>query len=317
MSSEWVPLGGAGLIGAALFVVGLIVLWPRGPRVVPTSISLGFETGGPPPSRLRRATTGMTRVATGVAERSGRAEPLRARLEAAGLTLEPGEWIVLELACVVSAGSLAMLLLGPIGAVIVGVCTAVGFRVTLTLKTARRRAKFAEQLGDTLLLISSSLRAGYGLLQALDSVAREADAPTSEEFARLIVETRLGRTASEALLAAADRVGNEDFDWVVEAITINREVGGELTGVLDRVGETIRERDRLRRQVRSLSAEGRLSAVFLIALPIVLFLYMQLTNPDYVGLMMRSTVGWLMFGTGIGLLVVGALWMRKLVQVEF
>src|SRR5438552_9676179 len=128
---------------------------------------------------------------------------------------------------------------------------------------------------------------------------------------------RGGRTLPDALAAVAGRVTSQDFDWVVEAITINREIGGDLTELLDRAATTIRERDQVRRQIKSLSAEGRLSAIVLIAIPILLFLYMHIANPSYVGELTASPVGWLLLGVAVSLMTMGGLWLRKLVQVVF
>ena len=115
--------------------------------------------------------------------------------------------------------------------------------------------------------MASSLRAGHSLLRAMDAVSQEADAPTSEEFARLVNETRVGRDLAEALDEIAERTASEDFAWVAQAIAIHREVGGNLAEVLDAVGHTIRERNAIRRQVKALSAEGKLSAIVLMSLP--------------------------------------------------
>ncbi len=317
MTVAWEPTVGIALVAGALFLGAALLWWPHDRHALDDRISLRVSLDGPRPSRARELAAWTSRMATRALERRGRAERLKTLLERAGIVLEPGEWIVLVSAGAATATAFGLLVFGLVGGCLLGALTAGGFRVARTWKTSQRQARFADQLGDTLLLLSSSLRAGYGLLQALDSVAREADSPTSEEFGRLIVETRIGRTVPEALQTVAERIHNEDFDWIVEAITINREVGGELTEVLDRVGETIRERDRLRRQIKTLSAEGRLSAVFLVALPILLFLYLELSHPDYAGELTGSPVGWLLLGIGMSLLAIGGLWMRKLVRVVF
>jgi tight adherence protein B len=192
-----------------------------------------------------------------------------------------------------------------------------GFRFSVSILAERRRSKFGGQLSDTLQLLSGSLRAGYGMLQALDAVAREADSPTAEEFGRVVIETRLGRNVSESLHSLARRMGNEDFEWVVQAIDIHREVGGDLTEVLDTVAATIRDRDRLRRQIRALSAEGRLSAAILFGLPFAMFLVINFMNPEYMAEMTGSTIGRIMLGFGALLLLGGGFWLKKIVKLEF
>ncbi len=138
------------------------------------------------------------------------------------------------------------------------------------------------QLGDTLQLMAGSLTAGYGLGQTLDSVARETESPTSEEFARVVMETRLGRSLEDALDAMSYRIDAPDFDWVVDAIKIQSSVGGNLSEIIEQVGETIRARTRIKRQVDALTAEGKISALVLFVLPLGLVGFIFSSNPDYI-----------------------------------
>ena len=186
----------------------------------------------------------------------------------------------------------------------------------MSARADRRRARFTEQLSDTLQLLSGTLRAGYGLMQAVDAVAKEGESPTGEEFRRVVVETRLGRDLTECLQALADRMGGEDIAWVVQAVDINREVGGDLAEVLDTVAATIRERAQIRRQVKALSAEGRLSAYVLVALPVFLIGVMSLTNRSYVGELTHGT-GLVLATGGAALLAVGAAWLRRLCRLVY
>jgi tight adherence protein B len=209
------------------------------------------------------------------------------------------------------------LLLGPFGFIIGLVLPPALALPVLTALQDQRRRKFSDQLGDTLVLLSSSLRAGYGLVQAVDAVARETDAPMSVEFGRVVVETRLGRDLNEALDAVAQRVGSEDFEWVVEAMEIHREVGGDLAEVLDHVAETIRARTRIVRQVRALAAEGKISAIVLFALPIAVGILIASSNPDYTDRLFNTTAGKIMLAVAAALMVAGGLWLRRLVRPEF
>src|SRR5262249_44914912 len=147
-------------------------------------------------------------------------------------------------------------------------------------------------------LMAGTLRTGYAILPTLDMVSREAPSPSAEEFRRVVAESRLGRDLNTSLAAMGERGGGDDFTWGAPAIEINREVGGDLAEVLDNVASTIRERARVRRQVRTVSAEGRLSAVVLVALPIVLGLVLAILNPDY--------VAELTHGAGLVMLLIGA-----------
>ena len=177
------------------------------------------------------------------------------------------DFVLLVMAAALVAAAAGLLLVGPLLGLVLAVVVPLLVRLSLGLMAGRRRAAFADQLDDSLQLIASSLRAGHSLLQALASVAREAEEPTSVEFARVINETRVGRQVGLALDETAARMQSEDFTWATQAIAINREVGGNLAEVLDGVGNTIRERNQIRRQVKALSAEGKLSAYVLMALP--------------------------------------------------
>jgi tight adherence protein B len=158
------------------------------------------------------------------------------------------------------------------------VCLAVRSYVGHT--KAKRQAAFADQLPEVLQLVTTSLRSGYGITQAIESVAEEAEEPARGEFAHVLVEARLGRDLSDALRALAQRMESKDLDWVVAAIDINRETGGNLSEILHTVSTTIRERQGMARHVRTLTAEGRMSARVLTALPLLMVLFQWRANPD-------------------------------------
>jgi tight adherence protein B len=256
-------------------------------------------------------------IGANLASRGGQTVSIDARLDAAGLSMRAGELVALVAAVSLGLGMFGFLAFGVAGLVGGVVLPPVLTPSVLTALRNRRRAQFADQLGDTLVLMSSSLRAGYGLLQAIDAVAREADPPMSAEFGRVVTETRLGRDLNDALNGVAERVGSDDFEWVVEAMEIHREVGGDLTEVLDHVGETIRARTRIARQVRALSAEGKISAIVLGALPFALLIMVSISSPEYIDDLFDTTAGNVMLGVAGVLLVVGGLWLRKIVRPEF
>jgi tight adherence protein B len=182
---------------------------------------------------------------------------------------------------------------------------------------SRRREAFSSQLGDTLQLLASSLRAGYSVMQGVDVVAREAPSPTREEFQRLVVENRLGRDLHSTLEAMAKRVGSEDFRWVVQAMEIHREVGGNLADVLDAVAGTIRERNQIRGQIKALSAEGRISAWILLALPLVLAAAIHVIHPGYLPMFGESPMGMVLLVASGVFMVIGAFWLRRIVRLVF
>jgi tight adherence protein B len=154
-------------------------------------------------------------------------------------------------------------------------------------------------------------------MRALDAVSQEADSPTAEEFARVVNETRVGRDLTDALDELAARMASDDFSWISQAIAIHREVGGNLAEVLDAVGGTIRERNALRRQVKALAAEGKLSAVVLMCLPFGVGGFLLLVSPGYITRFTTSVLGWSMLVAAGVLLVLGGLWLRKTVRIRF
>jgi tight adherence protein B len=192
-----------------------------------------------------------------------------------------------------------------------------GARLLVKFKVGRRQAQFADQLDDSLQLMASSLRAGHSLLRAVDAVSQDAESPTAEEFARIVNETRVGRDLSDSLDEVAERMGSDDFTWVAQAIAIHREVGGNLAEVLDAVGHTIRERNAIRRQVKALSAEGKLSAIVLGALPVGIVGFLSLTNPGYVHKFFESAMGIGMLAAAVVLMLIGMFWLKKTVAIKF
>lgn len=251
----------------------------------------------------------------GLLDRWGSRRKLTDALDAAGISLRPGEFVVVAVALGLIATFLLSLLMGPVGFLVGVLLTPLGARLFITSSTDKRRMAFNEQLPDMLQLLVSSLKAGYGLLQSLDSVSSQSPQPTNTEFQRVLFEVRIGRDLKDALEAMAHRMGSRDFEFVVSAIQINREIGGHLAGVLNNVAETIRERQRLQRQIRVLTAEGRLSVGVLTALPLLLAVLLSLINRDYFEPMAGGS-GTVMILIAIGLSIVGYAWMRRIVKAQ-
>jgi tight adherence protein B len=262
----------------------------------------------------------MTQQAVAVAEnvlhsRRGFEATLSTRLDAAGISMRPAEWLLFHVGVIVLSGLVGLLFGG--GGMFFGlVAGAVGPWVYLSLAKARRVAKFKGQLADTLQLMAGSLSAGLSLAQSVDTVVHEGADPMAGEFRRALVETRLGVEIEEALAGVADRMKSVDFEWVVMAIRIQREVGGNLSELLGTVAETIREREYLQRQVKTLSAEGRLSVWILGALPPVFLAYLVVANPSYVMPLLTTPPGWIILVVMAVLESVGVFWMTRLIKIE-
>lgn len=241
----------------------------------------------------------------------------RDKLERAGLKTQPADFLLMMGAGAFVGAILGYLLGGLFFAVLLLIAVPVGMLGYLSLLTSRRRAKFDEQLPDTLQMLTGSMRAGHSLLRAIDASARETDAPMSEELTRIVNETRIGRDLGDSMLDVSDRTSSEDFSWISQAIEIHREVGGDLAEVLDHVGETIRDRNQIRRQVKALSAEGKMSAGVLMALPIVLFFALILINASYAKTFTSTAPGFMMLGAAGVMLAAGGFWLSRLIKPKY
>lgn len=241
----------------------------------------------------------------------------RDTLEDAGLRLSQADFFVLVAAGALVGALAGLLVAGPLLAVLLVLLAPLVGHLVIGFLTGKRRAKFDEQLGDTLQLLAGGLRAGHSILRAIDAAATESQSPTSEEMRRVVTETSLGRDLLASLTDTAERMRNEDFVWIAQAIQINREVGGNLAEVLDQVNETIRERSEIKGHIKSLAAEGKFSAYILMAMPIGIVVMLMLVNPGYMNVMFTHPLGWTMIVASIVLMTIGGLWMRKIIDLKF
>ncbi|RWR25070.1 type II secretion system protein F [Agrococcus lahaulensis] len=265
------------------------------------------------------ALAGAAEAATSVFGRlmHRRSGALATQLDLAGIRMRPQDFgFLVSVASVVLAAVVLVIGGGLLSAPAAAIAPLVAALV-LRFKIAARRKQFGGQLDGTLQLVSSSLRAGHSMMQALASVAKESEEPTASELARVVNETRVGRPVVPALEEAAERMDSDDFRWAAQAIAINREVGGSLAEVLDGVAGTIRERGQIRRHVAALSAEGRLSAVILILLPFLVGGFLFMTNPGYLAPFVEHPLGMVLIVVSVIMLVVGGIWLRKVVEIEF
>ena len=249
---------------------------------------------------------------------SGVEQGLAKRLDLADVKRKPAEWASLVLCGSVALG-VTLMLMGVNELLSVPIGLLVGWlaqHVFLNIRIGRRRAAFGEQLPDVLQLIVGSLRSGFSLAQAIDAVVRDGTQPAASEFSRALAETRIGVDLEDGLTHVADRMHCEDLRWVVMATRIQREVGGNLAEVLTNTVDTMRERAQTRRHVRALSAEGRLSGYIIVSLPIALGAWLTLSKPQYMSPLFTTPIGVMMVAACVGLIIVGAFWIRVLIKVE-
>ena len=264
-------------------------------------------------SALIRRAVDMT---SKIARERGVLDILEKKLEQADLPLRAAEALLFTIVAGVIIVIAATLLQGFLGFVFSAILVALLPIGLVNIMASRRRRKFMGQLPDMLQLLAGSLRAGYSLLQGVDAVALEVDDPMGQELRRVLAEARLGRPLEDALDDAAERMNSADFGWAVMAVGIQREVGGNLAELLDTVAETMIQRERLRREVRSLTAEGRVSAFILGLLPVGLGLMMFAVNRSYIEKLFNTGIGQAMLGGSAVLALAGFIWMKKIVEIE-
>ena len=252
-----------------------------------------------------------------VAESQGYLSRAEAALERANLPLRAGEALFFYAAVVllVTIGAIALFQNLLIGLILGGLAAMIPVAV-VNFKATQRKKKFLSQLPDTLTLLSGTLRAGYSLMQGVEAVSQEVEEPMGYELRRVVTESRLGRPLEEALDGAAERMDSPDFAWAVMAIRIQREVGGNLSELLMTVADTMGQRERLRRDVASLTAEGRVSAIVLGLLPPGLGAVMFVINPDYTKTLFSDTLGIIMIIVAVISMLIGFFWMKKIIDIE-
>jgi tight adherence protein B len=323
---RYLAYGGV-LLAAMLFAFGLGLVFVRddaGLNAALMPYSEGFvagddedgEDGGQAMAQtalLRRA----VEATESFAERQGFLTRVERTLEKADIPLRAGEAMFFYLAAVLLIAVATLALLGnPLGALISTGLLALLVPAIVNFRAARKKKHFEALLPDTLQLLSSTLRAGYSMMQGVEAVSQEASEPMGKELRRVVTEARLGRPLEESLDGIAERMESGDFAWAVMAIRIQREVGGNLSELLLTVAETMTERERLRRDINSLTAEGRMSAYVLGLLPIGLGGALFVINPDYMGKLFDVQVGQVMLGAAVLMMGIGFAWMFKIIKID-
>ena len=318
-------------IAAAVLAAGTVMsltVWAAGRRVTDADrvaarlsqygrpaevVAPRVRTGNP----IRDLIETVSRVIAPLMARSSHTGKLADDLQKADLKLKSSEWVVAVAGVGIGTGLLLtlrfgtpiMLLVGPVAA---WLCSG----VFLKFRQGRRTRAFNNQLGDTITLLSNALKAGHSFAQALSSVSRNASAPISEEFSRATREIALGIPVDDALNHMVQRNKSEDFDLLVTAVQIQRVVGGNLAEILDTIAYTIRERVRIQGEIRTLTAQARVSGIIITLLPFGLAGVLELISPSYFGPMLTETIGHVFLGIGIFAIAVGAAAIQKIVKIE-
>ena len=252
-----------------------------------------------------------------ITPRRGRAEEIQKNLVKAQVMMRAEEYIGLTLLIGIGSYALIFLLTNSIlFGVIAGAIGLVLPGMVVNSKKHKRSQAMTDQLPEALNIISSGLRAGFSFPQALSVVVREIEGPLTVEFSRLLKENRLGKPMDNALDDLVERIENDDLELLVTALLIQRQVGGNLAEVLDGISHTIRERVRIKGEIRSLTAEGRMSAIILILLPIGVALAITVLNTEYIMILVQEPVGIAMIVGAVIMMIIGSLFIRKIVDID-
>jgi tight adherence protein B len=317
-----------GLLAAGLLAYGLILIFVRDRSMLQSALQPYTEEGvgaeddldeysGAPTfadSAFMQRAVGFT---ARLAEERGLLVRVERMMEQADLPLRAAEAIFFYIAGValltVVGAVVTRSIFATVAILVIGVLLPIG---ALQFLAGQRRRKFTAQLPDMLQLMAGSMRAGYSLMQGVEAVAQEVEDPMGRELRRVLAEARLGRVLEDSLDEVAERMGSPDFAWAVMAVRIQREVGGNLAELLSTVAETMIARERLRREVKALTAEGRISAIVLALLPIGLGVVMYSINREYMNVLFHDGFGQVLL-VGAGLLaLVGFYWMKKTIEID-
>ena len=235
----------------------------------------------------------------------------------ADLKLRYSEYIGLYIIMVIAPGLLAFIFTKQI--IFVMLASAIGAFVPRTfvkIRQVTRIKNIDNQLVDALVLISNSLKAGFSFLQGLELVAEEAPKPISDEFARVLKETNLGMNLEDALDGITERVPSEDFDLVITAVKIQRQIGGNLSEILEKIVHTIRERIRIKGEISTLTAQGKLQGIILTLLPPAIGIGIYGMAPDFMSPLITTTLGKMMLGVAFILQMIGGFFIKKIVEIK-
>ncbi len=306
-----------------LVVLGLVLFLMRIPRETVLARRLDrYTTGERAPIEVRQKSLSLRNLLVLRGERSfgGSAyfKHVSRLLERADMPMRAAEFVAIQ------AGLMFVLLLvgfilgvGLILPLVLGVIGGVLPEFIVRRKANARRKRFEDQLGDTLTAVASSLRAGQSFQQAMSTISLDGPEPIAKEFQRVETEVRLGRPADEALQSMADRLGSRNFEFVVLAVNIQRQVGGSLSEILDMVADTVRGRVQFARKVRALTAMGRASAYVLVGMPFALALMIFFVDPGYLRPLWATSTGHLMVIIGLISMAFGGLVTRKIVNFKY
>ena len=243
-------------------------------------------------------------------------EKVRETILSAGIMLRVEEFVMIWISLTLVPGLLYYIVFGNIfGSFVIVAISAAIPPFYINRARGKRLAAFGTQLGDALLLISNGLRAGFSFEQVLETVAEEMPMPISQEFARVSRELKMGMTMEYSLMSLTERMENTDMRLLTSAVLIQRQVGGNLAEILDTISGTIQERIKIKKNIKTITAQGKISGIVIGAIPIVLFVLLSIINAEYMSMFYESLIGKILMGIAIVMEVLGFLVIRKMVTI--
>lgn len=245
------------------------------------------------------------------------AQGLDFKMQKAGIPLLGTEFLILlALSAFVSTAIVAIVTKKLFAGILVAIVVVAAEWVYILLKISRREAAFTNQLGDCLMMVANAMRAGFSFLQAMDLVAKEMEPPISEEFKHVMRDIGLGASVERALDDMDKRVSSPDFSLVVTAVLIQQQVGGDLAHILDTISDTIQDRIRMRREIRTLTSQGRISGYVLGVLPFALGAFISVTNPGYLEPLFTERLGQIAIGIAVVMVLIGFIIIQRIVDID-
>jgi tight adherence protein B len=243
---------------------------------------------------------------------------LESELSKADILLRGEEFIGMNILITIAGGLIGFVVFGGISQALL--LSFVSLMIPGFMIRRKKKARLNQingQIGDCLTVMTNSLRAGYSFQQALDLVGKEMNGPLALEFRRTLREVNLGNTTEQALLNLIQRVESDDLELMITAVLIQRQIGGNLAEIFDKISDSIRDRIRLKGEIKTLTAQGRISGLMIGLLPVALFFILLLISPDYIGVLLQQSAGRMILGIAVASEIIGFLIIRKIVDVEF
>jgi tight adherence protein B len=249
-------------------------------------------------------------------ERSRFAQPIANRLDRADLRMVPGEFVSINLLVVVVCALIGAIVKGYLGLFALGLAGGIAPWIYLKWRISRRKKAFIEQLADMAQMMGNSMRAGFSIIQSMELVGNEGPSPAKDEFERVVTEVKLGLPLDTALDHMLQRQPSEDLELMIVAINVQRQIGGNLSEILAVISQTIRERVRFQRDLRTLTAQARYSSYIITALPVAVAIIINLMDAPYESFLYKTTMGLFMLGFAICMLGLGYFFLNRIANIE-